>query len=55
MLEFDARWVGKELQVINVTGQLQIKKTIISKIQKLDISHLKPGLYFIRAEKQDER
>ncbi len=54
-VEFDTRWVGKELQVINITGQLQLKKTISSKIQKLDISRLKPGLYFIRAEKQGER
>ena len=51
-VEFDTRWVGKELQVINITGQVQIRKTISSKIQKLDISHLKPELYFIRVEKQ---
>jgi len=54
-VEFDTRWVGKELQVINVAGQLQIRKTISSKIQKLDISQLKPGLYFIRAEKPGEK
>jgi hypothetical protein len=54
-IEFDTRWVGKELQVINISGQLQFKKTITSKIQKLDISQLKPGLYFIRAEKQGEK
>jgi hypothetical protein len=54
-VESDTRWVGKELQVINITGQLQLKKTISSKIQKLDISQLKPGLYFIRAEKQGEK
>jgi hypothetical protein len=54
-VESDTRWVGKELQVINITGQVQIRKTISSKIQKLDISQLKPGLYFIRAEKQGEK
>jgi len=54
-IEFDTRWVGKELQVINISGQLQFKKTISSKIQKLDISQLKPGLYFIKAEHQGER
>ncbi len=54
-VESDTRWVGKELQVINITGQLQLKKTISSKIQKLDISQLKPGLYFIRAEKPGEK
>jgi hypothetical protein len=54
-VESDPRWVGKELQVINITGQIQIKKTISSKTQKLDISRLKPGLYFIRVEKQGEK
>ena len=54
-VEFDTRWVGKELQVINIAGQLQFRKTISSKIQKLDVSKLKPGMYFIRAEKQDEK
>jgi hypothetical protein len=54
-VESDTRWVGKELQVINITGQVQIRKTISSKNQKLDISHLKPGLYFIRVEKQGEK
>jgi hypothetical protein len=54
-VEFDARWVGKEIQVINISGQIQFKKTISSRIQKLDISQLRPGLYFIRAEKQDEK
>lgn len=53
-VEFDARWVGKELQVTNIAGQLQFRKTISSKIQKLDISQLKPGLYFITAQKQGE-
>jgi len=54
-IEFDTRWIGKELQVFNIAGQLQLKKTISSKNQKLDISQLKPGLYFIRAEKPGEK
>ena len=54
-VEFDARWVGKEIQVINISGQIQFKKTISSKIQRLDIGQLRPGMYFIRAEKQDEK
>jgi hypothetical protein len=51
-VEFDARWLGKELQVINIAGQIELRKTISSKVQKVDVSHLKPGLYFIRAEMQ---
>jgi hypothetical protein len=54
-LEYDTRWLGKELQVINITGQVELKITITSKIQKLDVSKLKPGIYFIRAEKNGEK
>ena len=54
-LEYDARWIGKELKVFNVTGQLQIRKMITTKIQKLNVSNLKPGIYFISAEKEGEK
>jgi len=54
-VEFDTRWMGKEIQVVNIAGQIQLRKTISSKIQKLDVSQLKPGLYFIRGEKDGER
>lgn len=54
-LEYDARWLGKEIAVFNVAGQVQMRKMISSKVQKLDITALKPGVYFIRAEKDGER
>jgi hypothetical protein len=52
---FDERWIGKELQVINLSGQVEIRQTITSKIHKLNISKLKPGLYFIRAAKDGDK
>lgn len=54
-LEYDERWLGKQVQVINITGQVQMVKTINSKIQKLDVSQLAPGIYFLRAEKSGEK
>jgi len=54
-VEFDTRWVGKEIQVINISGQVQLRKIISSKVQKLDVSQLTPGVYFIRAEKEGEK
>jgi hypothetical protein len=54
-MDYDARWIGKELKVFNVTGQLQMRKMITSKIQKLDVSNLKLGIYFISAEKEGEK
>jgi len=54
-LRFDTRWIGKELQVININGQTEFKQTITSKVQKLDVSRLRPGLYFIRAERPGDK
>ena len=54
-MEYDGRWVGHQLQVIDITGKIQIVKTITSKTQKLDVSALSPGVYFIRADKTGEK
>jgi hypothetical protein len=54
-LEYDPRWIGKEIKLINILGQVQLRTTITSKTLKLDLSHLKPGVYFISAEKESER
>lgn len=54
-VQYDERWVGKQVQVINLTGQIQLSKAISSKVEKLDISQLKPGIYFLRAEKNGEK
>ncbi|HEY1871695.1 MAG TPA: T9SS type A sorting domain-containing protein, partial [Chitinophagaceae bacterium] len=51
---FDTRWVGKELTIINVLGQVAMKKMISSKIQAIDISKLQPGVYFISAKKEGD-
>lgn len=50
---YDARWIGKTVTILNVNGQHVIQMTITSKIQKIDISKLRPGLYFISAKKED--
>ena len=54
-LEYDARWIGKELQVINMHGQVLIRKMIQAKTMNIDIHQLQPGLYFVKAEKEGER
>lgn len=51
---FDTRWVGKELSITNVVGQVAMKKMISSKIQAIDISKLQPGIYFISAKKDGD-
>jgi len=54
-VEFDSRWIGKELLVLNALGQVVIKKTISSATQTLNISQLKSGVYFISAEKDGDK
>jgi hypothetical protein len=50
---YDARWIGKTLSILNVNGQQVMQATITSRIQKIDVSKLKPGLYFVSAKKED--
>lgn len=52
--EYDERWLGKELQVLDISGRLLERKIINLKIVSIDVSRLKPGIYFIRASKDDE-
>ena len=54
-MDYDARWIGNELQVINMNGQVLIRKMIKSKVETIDIYKLQPGLYFVKAEKEGER
>jgi Pregnancy-associated plasma protein-A/Secretion system C-terminal sorting domain len=50
---YDVRWVGKIISVTNVNGQQVMQLSITSRIQKIDISKIRPGLYFISAKKED--
>ena len=52
-LAYDARWIGKTINVINAQGQLIKTMFIDSKIVKIDVSSLRPGLYFLSAKKDD--
>ncbi|MDP4262349.1 MAG: M43 family zinc metalloprotease [Bacteroidota bacterium] len=52
-ISYDIRWIGKLISLFNMNGQLVIQAPITSKVQTIDISKLKPGLYFISAKKED--
>lgn len=52
-LSYDIRWMGQPIRVTNVQGQSVMQATVNSKIVKLDISRLKPGLYFLITKKDD--
>ena len=50
---YDVRWLGKTISIFNVNGQTVLQLSITSKIQKIDVRKLKPGLYIISAKKED--
>jgi hypothetical protein len=52
-LAYDIRWIGKILNVTNLQGQIVMQITIDSKNQKINVSRLQPGMYFINAKKED--
>lgn len=54
-MQYDESWIGKELQVINMHGQILIRKMIQAKTMNINIQHLPSGLYFAKAEKNGER
>ncbi|MEO6613167.1 MAG: T9SS type A sorting domain-containing protein, partial [Chitinophagaceae bacterium] len=52
-LSYDPRWMGKTIFISNIQGQSIMNVTITSKIQHIDISKFKPGMYFLAAKKDD--
>jgi hypothetical protein len=53
--EYDQRWMGREMQILDISGKVVISKIINSRIQAIDVSRLSAGIYFIRAEKEEEK
>lgn len=52
-LVYDARWMGKTISITNLQGQNIMNVQVTSKKQVIDISKLKPGIYFLAAKKDD--
>jgi len=52
--DYDERWIGQELKIIDMSGKLVINMTVTSSIQRIDLSRLKAGVYFIYAKKEEE-
>ena len=53
--DYDERWIGKKIQVLDMSGRIVISKIIGSKIEKIDVNRLTAGVYFIHAEKDGEK
>ncbi len=52
---YDARWVGKEIMVVNTAGQVVLTQLISSRIERIPIDKLQPGIYFVRGKKDGDK
>ena len=52
-LSYDIRWIGKTIRITNAQGQFIMQVVINSKIVKMNIDKLRPGLYFLMTKKDD--
>ena len=48
-------WIGKIVSIVNINGVVVSKLRIEAKTQKLNVSHLSAGMYFIQAENGDQK
>ena len=53
--DYDERWIGKKMEILDMSGRVVFNKIIGSKIETIDISRLTAGVYFIRAENNGEK
>jgi hypothetical protein len=53
--EYNTNWVGKPILIVNVEGIVVAKTQINSKVQSINLSQLKPGVYFIQAENSNQK
>ena len=54
-IAYEPRWIGKTISIVNLSGQIMMQITISSRLQKIDISKLKPGLYIISGNRGSEK
>jgi hypothetical protein len=52
-LTYDARWIGKIIQIVNLQGQTVLRVQVTGKILHIEINKLQAGLYFLAAKKED--
>jgi hypothetical protein len=53
--DYDERWIGKKMEILDMSGRVVFNKIISCKIETIDVSRLTAGVYFIRAEKEEEK
>ena len=53
--DYNADWIGKIVSIVNINGETVSRWQISSKTQKINLSQLKAGMYFIQAENGNQK
>jgi Pregnancy-associated plasma protein-A/Secretion system C-terminal sorting domain len=53
--DYNADWVGKTIFIANINGIVVSRIQVSSKTQKINLSQLKPGMYFIQGEADGQK
>jgi hypothetical protein len=56
-LRFDniESWIGKSISIVNINGLVLSKVQITSNNQRLDVSQLRAGMYFIQGQNGNQK
>jgi hypothetical protein len=49
----DLQWVGKTVYISNAQGLTVMQQQVSAKLQRIDITKLRAGMYFINAKRED--
>jgi len=52
---YNESWIGKTISIVNINGMIVSKLLISSRTQTLNLSQLKPGMYFIQGENGNQK
>jgi hypothetical protein len=52
--DYDERWMGQDLKIMDMSGRLVMNVAVNSRIQRIDLGRLKPGVYFIYAKREND-
>lgn len=52
---YNGGWIGKTISVVNINGVVISKFKVSSETQKINLSQLKPGMYFLQAENGSQK
>jgi hypothetical protein len=52
-MDYDPRWVGRAINITNLSGQTVMRVVITSKQMEINISWLQAGIYILSAKKDD--